>query len=58
MLSMDVTGWPADLEFHETWKSQGILWHLKKVREFCEIRKSQGILTQNVEKSGDFTCVK
>ena len=37
-------GWPADLEFLETWKSQGILCHLKKVREFREIRKSQGIL--------------
>ena len=29
-----------------------------KVREFCEIRKSQGILTRNWEKSGNFTCVK
>ena len=27
------TGWPADLEFLETWKSQGILWLLKNVRE-------------------------
>ena len=26
-------GWPADQEFLETWKSQGILWHLKNVRE-------------------------
>ena len=30
------TGWPADLEFLETWKSQGILWHLQKVREKSE----------------------
>ena len=29
-----------------------------KVREFREIRKSQGILTRNWEKSGNFTCVK
>ena len=29
-----------------------------KIREFREIRKSQGILTQNWEKSGNFTCVK
>ena len=27
------SGWAADLEFLETWKSQGIQWHLKKVRE-------------------------
>ena len=47
-------GWPADLEFLETWKSQGILWHLKKAREFCKIQKSQGISTQNWEKSGNF----
>ena len=33
-------------------KSQG------NVREFCEIWKSQGILTQNWEKSGNFTCTK
>ena len=33
-------------------KSQG------KVREFREIRKSQGILTRNWEKSGNFTCAK
>ena len=52
------TGWPADMEFLETWKSQGILWHLKNVREFCEIRKRQGILMQNWEKSGNFTCAK
>ena len=26
-----------------------------KVREFCEIWKSQGILMQNWEKSGNFT---
>ena len=30
----------------------------KKVREFREIRKSQGILTRNWEKSGNFTCAK
>ena len=42
---LTVTWWPADLEFLETWKSQGILWHLKNVREFYEVRKSQGILT-------------
>ena len=29
-----------------------------KVRKFREIRKSQGILTRNWEKSGNFTCVK
>ena len=29
-----------------------------KVREFREIWKSQGILTPNWEKSGNFTCVK
>ena len=29
-----------------------------KVREFHEIRKSQGIFTRNWEKSGNFTCVK
>ena len=29
-----------------------------KVREFHEIGKSQGILTRNWEKSGNFTCVK
>ena len=40
------------------WKSQGILWHLKKVREFRKIRKSQGILTGNWKKSGNFTCMK
>ena len=33
-------------------KSQG------NVREFCEIRKSQGIVMQNWEKSGNFTCTK
>ena len=44
LLIMIRTGWPADLEFLETWKSQIILWYLKKVREFHEIRKSQGIL--------------
>ena len=33
-------------------KSQG------NVREFCEIGKSQGILTRNWEKSGNFTCAK
>ena len=27
-----------------------------KVREFHKIQKSQGILTQNWEKSGNFTC--
>ena len=27
------SGWLADLEFLETWKSQGILWHLQNVRE-------------------------
>ena len=45
------TGWPADLEFLETWKSQRI-WKMSgnfmkcgKVREFqCEIGKSQGTL--------------
>ena len=53
-----MTGWPADLEFLETWKSQGIMWHLQNVREksgnfmkfgkvrefYHEIGKSQGIL--------------
>ena len=29
-----------------------------KVREFREIRKSQGISTRNWLKSGNFTCVK
>ena len=29
-----------------------------KVREFRKIRKSQGILTHNWEKSGNFTCVE
>ena len=33
-------------------KSQG------EVREFHEIQKDQGILTQNWEKSGSFTCAK
>ena len=33
-------------------KSQGI------VRKFREIRKSQGILTQNLEKSENFTSAK
>ena len=33
-------------------KSQGI------VKEFREIGKSQGILTQNWEKLGNFTCTK
>ena len=33
-------------------KSQG------KVREFREIQKSRGILMQNWEKSGNFTCMK
>ena len=33
-------------------KSQG------NVREFCEIQKSQGILIQNYEKSGNFTGAK
>ena len=33
-------------------KCQGIVW------EFREIGKSQGILTQNWEKSGNFTCAK
>ena len=37
------SGWPADLEFLETWKSQGILWHLQNVREksgnFVKFRK-------------------
>ena len=28
-----VTGWPVELEFLETWKSEGILCHMKKVRE-------------------------
>ena len=28
------------------------------VREFCEIRKSQGISKQNWEKLGNFTCSK
>ena len=32
-LLLVITGWPADLEFLETWKGQGILWHLKNVRE-------------------------
>ena len=31
---------------------------LEKVREFCEIQKTQGILMQNWEKSGKFTCAK
>ena len=52
------TRWPADLEFLEASKSQGILWHFKKVREFCEIQKSQGISMQNWEKSGNFTGTK
>ena len=30
----------------------------EKVGEFREIRKSQGILTRNWEKSGNFTCMK
>ena len=38
--------------YHEIGKSQG------KVREFREIQKSQGILMQNWEKSGNFTCMK
>ena len=29
-----------------------------KIREFHEIRKSQGIFKRNWEKSGNFTCVK
>ena len=29
-----------------------------KVREFREIRKSQGILMRNWDKSGNFTCAK
>ena len=33
-------------------KSQG------NVREFREIRKNQGILTRNWEKSGNYTCAK
>ena len=33
-------------------KSQG------NVREFHENQESQGILTQNWEKSGNFTCAK
>ena len=33
-------------------KSQG------KVRKFREIQKNQGILMQNWEKSGNFTCAK
>ena len=33
-------------------KSQG------KVGEFYEIKKSQGILTINWEKAGNFTCAK
>ena len=32
-LGFHKSGWPADLEFLETWKSQGILWHLQNVRE-------------------------
>ena len=55
---VSLTGWPADLQFLGIWKSQGILCHLKNVREFREICKSQGILTQNLEKSGNFTCAK
>ena len=47
-----------DLEFLETGKSQGILGYLKKVREFREFQKSQGFLTQNGEKSGNFICAK
>ena len=35
----------------QTWN----FWKPGKVREFCEIRKSQGILTQNWEKSRNFT---
>ena len=31
---------------------------LGKVREFREIRRRQGILTWNWEKSGNFTCAK
>ena len=31
---------------------------LEKVRKFREIWKSQGILMQNWEKSGNFTCAK
>ena len=33
-------------------------WKPGKVREFREIRKSQGILAQNWVKSGNFTCSK
>ena len=58
IIQLLITGWPADLEFLETRKSQGTLWHLKKVRKFREIRKIQGILTQSWEKSKNFTCTK
>ena len=30
----------------------------RNVSEFCEIRKSQGILRQNWKKSGNFICAK
>ena len=43
VLYFNSTGWPVDLEFLETWKSQGILWYLKKVMEksgsFMKFRK-------------------
>ena len=39
-------------EFCGTWKNQ------RKVREFREIRKCQGILTRNWEKLGNFTWAK
>ena len=47
----NLSGWPADLKFLEIWESQGILWHLKKVREFHEIGKSQGIAQNEYRRS-------
>ena len=53
------SGWPADLEFLETWKSQGILCHYKKnrekIREIREIWKSQGILLARNEYAEVFS---
>ena len=43
-----ITGWPADLEFLETWKSQGILWHLKNARE------KSGNFNTTLGKVGEF----
>ena len=62
------SGWPADLEFLETWRNQGILCHLKKAREksgdfvkfrkarefYRKIGKSQGILLAQNEYRWSF----